>query len=135
MTLKNLKRPASDEAGPALHLGDPFFFLPLVAEALKDTEVSCPFCCVKMINRAGLVRGLCPACFEERCAKCGTKVILENGGLAPGLIVGRAGSWECEKCAKAGQHTAADRHVEASANPRRNGSRRLRNGSGKRIAA
>ena len=63
---------------------DPFFFLPLVAEALKDSEVSCRFCCVRMISPAGLVRELCPECFEERCVKCGTEVAIELGRVIPG---------------------------------------------------
>jgi hypothetical protein len=78
---------------------DPFVFLTVVSDALRNADVICPFCSVKMISRTGLVAGLCPACFEERCATCGAEVIQENGELAPGLAIGRGGSWKCAKCA------------------------------------
>lgn len=77
----------------------PLSFLPLVVDALKDADVSCRHCSVKLISRTGLVGGLCPSCFEERCAKCGENVHLANGELAPGLTVGRGGSWLCVQCA------------------------------------
>ena len=136
MKLKNFKQPAPDDAGPALRLSDPFFFLPLVAEALKDSEVSCPFCRVKMISRAGLVRGLCPACFEERCLTCGIKILLDDGGLAPGLTVRFGGSWQCGECAKArSRRTGRGVFGEACESGLRHGSRRLQNGSEKQMAA
>lgn len=78
---------------------DPFSFLPIVVEALKNARVGCRLCSVKMINRTGLVGWLCPACFEERCSKCGEKVLLGDGSLASGVKVGRGGSWKCAKCA------------------------------------
>jgi hypothetical protein len=79
---------------------DSFSLLPVAVDALRDPDVNCPFCSVKMISRAGLIAGLCPSCFEERCAKCGAEILLENGEMADGLTVGRGGSWKCAKCAR-----------------------------------
>ena len=98
MKLKTADRPVGSRLRAHHGVFEPFCFVPLVVDALKDADVSCPFCSVKMISRTGLIGGLCP-CFEERCAKCGDEILLEDGALARGLTVGRGGSWRCEKCA------------------------------------
>jgi hypothetical protein len=100
MKLRNARRLASNILRSNKRFADPFVFLPVAVGALKESKVSCPFCSVKLISRAGLIAGLCPSCFEERCAKCGAEILLENGEIADGLTVGRGGSWKCAKCAR-----------------------------------
>lgn len=98
MKLTNDERPAVNGSSVNQCFSDPFVFLPMMVEALKGSDVSCRFCSVRMVSKVGINGGLCPVCFEERCAKCGEGVLPANGKLAPGLTVGRGGSWKCAKC-------------------------------------
>lgn len=101
MKIPTLRRPVALHLRPRYRLSEPFAFLPVVVVALNKAEVSCRFCSVKMVSRAGLIRGICPTCFEERCATCGDEVVVRDGELVRGLAVGPGGSWKCAKCVAA----------------------------------
>lgn len=97
----------------ARRLPDRFYLLPIAVEALQSSSLSCRHCEVKLLDRKGLIGGMCPSCFEERCAKCGRQVLGQDGEFMPGLTVGRGASWNCAGCATPAARRRAARLLSA----------------------